>query len=184
MLLRLSLKSSCFSVDQVFSVCWCQSVAGGGDEVRQCYHWYHHPDQWSVMWDTWDTGQWPAHHCCLLTVLVTGQREHVSTPEYQVRYHDQCQHCQHCHHHWWPGLARDSVGLPDDDKKVTAGDIVKVMLSHVWPRDDAQIRRTVVKSLAILVSAKLVNTGVPFIFRWEHDIVDTVRSPKTALIGW
>ena len=25
MLLRLSLKSSCFSVDQMFSVCWCQS---------------------------------------------------------------------------------------------------------------------------------------------------------------
>ena len=42
---------------------------------------------------------------------------------------------------------------------------MKVMLSHVWPRDDAQIRRTVVTSLAILVSAKLVNTGVPFIFR-------------------
>ena len=61
---------------------------------------------------------------------------------------------------------------------------MKVMLSHVWPRDDAQIRRTVVKSLAIIVSAKLVNTGVPFIFRLEHDIVDTVRSPKTALIGW
>jgi len=78
-----------------------------------------------------------------------------------------------CFHPGVSGLARDSVGLPDDDKKVTAGDIVKVMLSHVWPRDDAQIRRTVVKSLAILVSAKLVNTGVPFIFSHAVDTLNT-----------
>lgn len=56
---------------------------------------------------------------------------------------------------------------------MTGKDIVKVMLGHCWPKDDAQIRKTVVTSLAILVSAKLVNTGVPFIF--SH-AVDTLNS--------
>ena len=40
------------------------------------------------------------------------------------------------------------------------------MANYVWPADDKQIRKTVVTSLGILVAAKLVNTGVPFIFRY------------------
>ena len=67
--------------------------------------------------------------------------------------------------------------LPED-KKVTGLDIVKVMLGHCWPNDDAQIRKTVVTSLVILVSAKILNTGVPFIF--SH-AVDTLNSGQLSL---
>ena len=79
------------------------------------------------------------------------------------------------------GLARDSVGLPQE-KKVTGMDMMKVlrcdldirrtkwicfqaMTSYIWPEDNPKIRRTVLASLGILVSAKVLNTGVPFIFR-------------------
>merc|ERR1719403_215104 len=52
-------------------------------------------------------------------------------------------------------------------------DMVKVMANYVWPADDKQIRKTVVTSLGILVAAKLVNTGVPFIFSYAVDALNT-----------
>ena len=86
------------------------------------------------------------------------------------------------------GLARDSVGLPQE-KKVTGMDMMKVlrcdldirrtkwicfqaMTSYIWPEDNPKIRRTVLASLGILVSAKVLNTGVPFIFRSGLTITD------------
>ena len=41
------------------------------------------------------------------------------------------------------------------------------MTSYIWPADDKQIRRTVMASFGILVAAKALNTGVPFIFRYQ-----------------
>ena len=77
-------------------------------------------------------------------------------------------------------MARDSVGLPQD-KKVTGTDMMKVgrchlsklavskcyqaMAAYIWPEDNPKIKKTVLASLGILVSAKVLNTGVPFIFR-------------------
>ena len=47
-------------------------------------------------------------------------------------------------------------------------DMVKAMARYIWPEDNPQIKKTVLTSLVILVSAKVLNTGVPFIFRCLH----------------
>ena len=39
------------------------------------------------------------------------------------------------------------------------------MAAYIWPEDNPKIRKTVLASLGILVSAKVLNTGVPFILR-------------------
>ena len=44
------------------------------------------------------------------------------------------------------------------------------MTTYIWPEDNPKIRRTVLASLGILVSAKVLNTGVPFIFRSDSII--------------
>ena len=59
------------------------------------------------------------------------------------------------------------MGLPQE-KKVTGVDMVKAMARYIWPEDNPQIKKTVLTSLIILVSAKVLNTGVPFIFRCLH----------------
>ena len=42
----------------------------------------------------------------------------------------------------------------------------QAMVSYVWPKDDPSIKKRVIASLALLVSAKVINTSVPFIFRY------------------
>jgi len=93
-----------------------------------------------------------------------------------------------CFHPGVSGLARDSVGLPTE-KKVTGGDMIKAMARYIWPEDDKQIKKTVVTSLVILVSAKILNTGVPFIFSYAVDTLnnghldlDTPTSAVTTLV--
>ena len=39
------------------------------------------------------------------------------------------------------------------------------MISYIWPKDDQDIKKRVVTAMGLLVSAKMINTSVPFIFR-------------------
>ena len=39
------------------------------------------------------------------------------------------------------------------------------MVSYVWPKDDREVKTRVVAAMGLLVSAKMINTSVPFIFR-------------------
>ena len=55
------------------------------------------------------------------------------------------------------------------------------MTTYIWPEDNPKIRRTVLASLGILVSAKVLNTGVPFIFRSDSIIVQSVPDPHDVL---
>lgn len=82
-----------------------------------------------------------------------------------------------CFHPGVSGMARDSVGLPQD-KKVTGTDMMKAMAAYIWPEDNPKIRKTVLASLGILVSAKVLNTGVPFILSYA---VDTLNSGQLDL---
>ena len=44
------------------------------------------------------------------------------------------------------------------------------MVSYVWPKDDREVKTCVVAAMELLVSAKMINTSVPFIFRLENII--------------
>ena len=42
------------------------------------------------------------------------------------------------------------------------------MVSYIWPKDDREVKTRVVAAMGLLVSAKMINTSVPFIFRSEN----------------
>ncbi|KAI8898144.1 P-loop containing nucleoside triphosphate hydrolase protein [Globomyces pollinis-pini] len=51
--------------------------------------------------------------------------------------------------------------------------ILKSLLKYLWPKDDATIKTRVVVALALLISGKLLNVSVPFLFK---NIVDTLNT--------
>jgi len=68
-------------------------------------------------------------------------------------------------------LARDDTGLKG--KKVTGTEMVKGLGRHIWPADKPEVKTRVVGALTLLVSAKVLNTSVPFIFK---HVVDTLNA--------
>ncbi|XP_024946039.1 ATP-binding cassette sub-family B member 7, mitochondrial isoform X2 [Cephus cinctus] len=58
--------------------------------------------------------------------------------------------------------------------------MVKGMLSYIWPKDDQEIRNRVKLAVGLLVGAKLLNVGVPFIFKYA---VDTLNAHSVAAGG-
>jgi len=90
-----------------------------------------------------------------------------------------------CFHPGVSGLSREEAGLKAD-KEVTGKDIFKAMVSYVWPKDDPSIKKRVVASLALLVSAKVINTSVPFIFSFAIDTLNSanqlnLQTPEAAV---
>jgi len=69
---------------------------------------------------------------------------------------------------------------------VTGKDIIKAMVSYIWPKDDQDIRKRVVTAMGLLVSAKMINTSVPFIFSFAIDSLNSAQhlsmgSPEAAV---
>ena len=58
-------------------------------------------------------------------------------------------------------------------KKVTGWDMVKSLAAYIWPRGDSRdekdVRRRVVVAMGLMVTSKMVNTSVPFIFSHAVD---------------
>uniref|UniRef100_H2XQT6 Iron-sulfur clusters transporter ABCB7, mitochondrial n=1 Tax=Ciona intestinalis TaxID=7719 RepID=H2XQT6_CIOIN len=52
--------------------------------------------------------------------------------------------------------------------------LLKFMSSYIWPKDNSLVRRRVVLSLSLLVSAKLLNVQVPFLFKYAVDALSEV----------
>jgi len=50
--------------------------------------------------------------------------------------------------------------------------IVKSMFKHIWPKDNFGFKVRVVVALTLLVSAKLLNISVPFIFKYAVDYLN------------
>jgi len=76
-----------------------------------------------------------------------------------------------CYHPGASALARDDTGLKG--KKVTGTEMVKGLGRHIWPADKPEVKTRVVGALTLLVSAKVLNTSVPFIFK---HVVDTLNA--------
>jgi len=92
--------------------------------------------------------------------------------------------CRTCFHPGVSGLAREDA-LGKGEKDVTGKDIIKAMISYIWPKDDQDIKKRVVTAMGLLVSAKMINTSVPFIFSFAIDSLNTAQhlsmgSPEAA----
>ncbi|XP_059609184.1 iron-sulfur clusters transporter ABCB7, mitochondrial isoform X2 [Phlebotomus argentipes] len=77
---------------------------------------------------------------------------------------------------------REAFGV--DGPEVTPTDMLKAMMSYIWPKDDAFIRKRVVISLGLLAGAKVLNVGVPFLFKGAVDalnVLNTATPADTAL---
>lgn len=60
--------------------------------------------------------------------------------------------------------------------EVTSVDILKAMMAYIWPKDDEMIRKRVKFSLALLVGAKIMNVGVPFLFKAAVDNLNVLSA--------
>jgi len=86
-----------------------------------------------------------------------------------------------CFHPGASGLARDETGL-DGGKKVTGKEMVKVMVGHVWPAGEPQIKRRVALAGSLLIGAKVLNTSVPFFLSHAIDNLNStgILDPTTS----
>ncbi|XP_076661848.1 ATP binding cassette subfamily B member 7 isoform X1 [Halictus rubicundus] len=78
---------------------------------------------------------------------------------------------RNCFHPGVSSLNRDAIDFKDREP-VTASNMVKAMLRYIWPEDDPDIRKRVKLALGLLVSAKVLNVGVPFIFKYAIDTLN------------
>nr|QST14982.1 ABCB7 protein [Diaphanosoma celebensis] len=74
-----------------------------------------------------------------------------------------------CFHPGTPVLARESIGLSEKEKNVSNLQVIRSMLKYVWPKDNPEIKKRVTLAMGLLVSAKLLNVGVPFLFKYAVD---------------
>ncbi|GAB0092612.1 ATP-binding cassette sub-family B member 7, mitochondrial [Sergentomyia squamirostris] len=91
-------------------------------------------------------------------------------PKKGVQHHQQVRNCFH------PGIssgAREVFGV--DGPEVTSTDMVKAMMAYIWPKDDSLVRKRVVISLSLLAAAKLLNVGVPFLFKGAVDALSVLN---------
>lgn len=84
--------------------------------------------------------------------------------------------CFHAH-----GIPGSAVKLKNVGEKVSHWEIVKKMLSYVWPKDNFRIRIRVVAALGLLVGSKLLNISVPFIFKTAVDKVNEIAGLGLSL---
>lgn len=50
--------------------------------------------------------------------------------------------------------------------------MIKAMLLYIWPKDDDTIRNRVSLAVGLLIGAKVMNVGVPFIFKYAVDYLN------------
>ncbi|XP_045584982.1 iron-sulfur clusters transporter ABCB7, mitochondrial isoform X2 [Procambarus clarkii] len=70
---------------------------------------------------------------------------------------------RNCFHPGASALTRDYVGVAA--KEVTGREMLGALASHVWPKESPAVKARVMTALGLLVTAKLVNVQVPFIFK-------------------
>ncbi|XP_037049568.1 ATP-binding cassette sub-family B member 7, mitochondrial isoform X2 [Bradysia coprophila] len=72
------------------------------------------------------------------------------------------------------------AGAPD----ISSKDMLTAMMSYIWPKDDAMIRKRVVLSLSLLIASKVANVGVPFLFKAAVDglnVLSMATAPEAVL---
>ncbi|XP_046573628.1 iron-sulfur clusters transporter ABCB7, mitochondrial-like [Haliotis rubra] len=63
-------------------------------------------------------------------------------------------------------------------KEVSGWDIVKAMMTYIWPKNKPGIKARVVIAVGLLVGSKVMNVQVPFIFKYA---VDWLNAPSNWL---
>lgn len=64
--------------------------------------------------------------------------------------------------------------------------MLSAMMSYIWPKDDEMIRKRVMLSMGLLVGAKVMNVGVPFLFKAAVDglgVLSMDTAPEAVLAG-
>lgn len=68
--------------------------------------------------------------------------------------------------------------------EITSTEVVKAMWVYIWPQDNQMIRNRVTLALGLLVGSKVLNVGVPFLFKAAVDnlnVLSTASVPETTL---
>ncbi|XP_046745534.1 iron-sulfur clusters transporter ABCB7, mitochondrial [Diprion similis] len=86
---------------------------------------------------------------------------------------------RNCFHPGASSMSRDAISF-GDRPPVTSKDMIKGMLSYIWPKDDPAIKQRVQLALGLLVGAKVLNVTVPFIFKYA---IDTLNTQMVAVGG-
>ena len=96
-----------------------------------------------------------------------------------------------------PGADAGTTALANNgvEKEVSGFQIIKTMLSYVWPKDNVGVKARVIVALSLLLGAKVLNVQVPFIFKYTVDYLNdgnnllnlqtaqgTILTAATALI--
>nr|CAG4638312.1 EOG090X02PU [Cyclestheria hislopi] len=85
-----------------------------------------------------------------------------------------------CFHPGTPILARESIGIAENEKPISSAQVLNSMFKYIWPKDKPEIRNRVIVAMSLLASAKLLNIGVPFLFKFAVDHLNThLNSPLT-----
>ena len=70
---------------------------------------------------------------------------------------------------------------------LTDQQIIRQLFGYVWPADNPEFKRRVTGALALLLSSKLLNIQVPFLFKYTVDALATPGAPDAqtlAMVGW
>ncbi|KAK4879524.1 hypothetical protein RN001_007670 [Aquatica leii] len=91
-----------------------------------------------------------------------------------------------CFHPGVGSLARDTLQV-NTNAVVTGRDMVSAMLRYIWPADDKAIRKRVILAVELLITAKLLNIAVPFIFKYAVDALNhggflNMNSPPETIL--
>ena len=62
-------------------------------------------------------------------------------------------------------IARDS----SKGDKISGKEMLKQMISHIWPKNNSFVKKRVVIAIGLLIGAKLLNISVPFLFKQAVD---------------
>lgn len=88
---------------------------------------------------------------------------------------------RNCFH---PGTSSLNVNndIEPAKEEVTSQEMVKSMLTHIWPKDEPQIRNRVKVAMGLLIGAKLANVSVPFLFKYAVDELNTGLASNGAVL--
>ncbi|CAH0386894.1 unnamed protein product [Bemisia tabaci] len=81
---------------------------------------------------------------------------------------------RNCFHPGVSGLNREQIPL--EGEKVSSMQMLEAMTSYIWPQDQPEIRNRVKVAMGLLVGAKVLNIGVPFLFKHAVDSLNTLAS--------
>lgn len=95
----------------------------------------------------------------------------------------QGQPVRYCFHPGASSDTGDTFGVANAPE-ISSKDMLKAMMSYVWPKDDEMIRKRVVLSLSLLIASKVANVGVPFLFKAAVDglnVLSMATAPEAVL---